>query len=96
MGYVYNDLRFSLDEKSQTNILALYSTKDDNILSYPISWNTIDDLKVFDILDSQTINNLYYTALATKKSYLDSGTILKNRVRLANTIEDVDLINDNR
>lgn len=96
LGYTYNGLKFSLSEKAQTNILALYSTKDDNVLSYPISLNTIDDLSVFNINDSQTISNIYYTALATKKTFLDSGSVIKNKIRLAQTVAEVDLINDNR
>jgi len=96
LGYTYNGLKFSLSEKAQTNILALYSTKDDNVLTFPISWNTIDDLQFFNITDSQTIANIYYTALATKKNCLESGTFLKNQIRLAQTVAEVDLINDNR
>lgn len=96
LGYVYNGLNFSLSEKAQTNILALYSTQNSGVLLYPISWNTINDVEVFQILNSTVINEIYYTALSTKKNHLDSGTILKNIVRSANTVDEIDLIIDNR
>ncbi len=96
LGYIYNGLTFSLSDHAQTNILALYSTKDDGILTYPILWNTIDDLNTFEILDRETISNIYYTALATKKAHLDSGTALKSLIRTSNTIQSINLIIDNR
>ena len=59
-GYTYKGFNFSLSDRAQTNILALYS------------------------------------ALATKKSYLDSGTVLKEQIRAATTQAEVDIINDIR
>lgn len=96
LGYVYNGFAFSLSEKAQTNILALYSTKDDVHLIYPILFNTIDDLNTFEAIDANTIADMYYTALATKKSKLDAGTVLKSQVRDATTVFEVDAIEDNR
>ncbi len=95
-GYVYAGLRFSLSEDAQTNILALYATKDDPVLTYPVTFNTLDDLGYYEAADASIITAMYYSALATKKGYLDSGTILKNQVRLAATVSQVDLIVDNR
>ena len=95
-GYTYNGLQFSLSDRAQTNILALYSTKDDPILSYPIKFNTIDDLNTFNAVNASEIANMYYSALATKKGYLDSGTILKEQIRNATTQTEVDSISDNR
>lgn len=95
-GYTYNGLQFSLSDRAQTNILALYSTKDDPILSYPIKFNTIDDLNTFDAVNASEIANMYYSALATKKGYLDSGTVLKEQIRNATTKTEVDSISDNR
>ena len=96
MGYVYNGFAMSLSEKAQTNILALYSTKDDVHLIYPILFNTKDDLNTFDAADPNTIADMYYTALATKKAKLDSGTVLKSKVRDATTVFEVDAVEDNR
>ena len=95
-GYTYSGLTFSLSEKAQTNILALYSTKDDPVLPYPIVFNTIDDLDSFEAIDAATIANMYYSALATIKGRIDSGTVLKDQIRNATTVAEVDLIQDNR
>ena len=95
-GYTYSGFKFSLSDRAQTNILALYSTKDDPILIYPIKFNTIDDLDTFEAVNASDIANLYYSALATKKSYLDSGTVLKEQIRAATTQSGVNSIIDNR
>ncbi len=95
-GYTYKGFNFSLSDRAQTNILALYSTKDDPILIYPIKFNTIDDLNTFDAVNASDIANMYYSALATKKSYLDSGTVLKEQIRAATTRAAVDIISDIR
>jgi hypothetical protein len=95
-GYSYSGFNFSLSDRAQTNILALYSTKDDPVLSYPIKFNTIDDLNTFDAVNASEIANMYYSALATKKGYLDSGTVLKEQIRNATTQTEVDSISDNR
>jgi hypothetical protein len=96
LGYSYSGNTFSLSEKAQTNILALYSTRDDENLSYPILFNTKDDLDTFEAVDSQAISNMYYSALATKKAHLDSGTILKDQIRSASTIAEIDSVQDDR
>jgi len=94
-GYTYSGFSFSLSDRAQTNILALYSTKDDPILVYPIKFNT-DDLNTFDAVNASEIANMYYSALATKKIFLDSGTGLKDQIRNAITQNEIDSINDNR
>ena len=96
LGYTYSGHTFSLSEKAQTNILALYSTKDDPHLIYPILFNTKDDLDTFVVVDANEISNMYFTALATKKAHLDSGTVLKDQIRNAVTIAEIDAIQDNR
>jgi hypothetical protein len=95
----YKDLRyteFSLSPNAQTNILALDNTRDDPALSYPITYNTIDDLDTYNVIDSTDLHNMYLTALATKKGWVDSGTNLKTSIRDAATKADVDAIIDNR
>jgi hypothetical protein len=96
VGYTYAGLTFSLSEKAQTNILALYSTKDDPVLPYPLVFNTIDDLNSFEAIDATTIANMYYSALATVKGRIDSGTVFKDQIRNATTVAEVDAIQDTR
>jgi len=78
----------------QTNILALHTSK--NELTYPINFNTIDHLYLFSCLDSATIEQMYLTALETKKSYLDGETALITQVRDCLTKAEIDSIIDNR
>jgi len=95
-GFTYQGKMFSLSANAQTNILALDNTRDDSALSYPITYNTIDDLDSYNVVDSTDLHNMYLTALVTKKGHVDSGTTLKNNIRIAINESEVDLIVDNR
>lgn len=95
-GYVFLSKSFSLSTNAQTNILALYATKDNPALSYPIKFNTKDDAETINLTDAQLVEGMYLTALATKKAHLDSGTVLKDQIRAAATKENVDLVVDTR
>jgi len=95
-GYTFAGKQFSLSANAQTNILALYTTKDHPAISYPISYNTKDDEEVFNIPDASTLEGMYLTALGTKKAYLDSGTSIKEAIRAAITKAEVDAIIDPR
>lgn len=96
LGFSYAGKVFSLSANAQTNILALDNTRDDPALSYPIEYSTIDDLDNYFVQNSTDLHNMYLTALATKKSWVDSGTTLKDSVRTATTHAEVDTIIDNR
>ena len=102
LGYVHSGLVFPLTREAegdytqdpQTNILALFATRSD--LTYPIDFNTINGLNVYSCPDAATIEAMYMTALATKKSHLDSGTVLNNLVRAATTKAEVFAVTDLR
>ena len=96
LGFSYASKVFSLSANAQTNILALDNTKDDPALSYPIGYSTKDDSEHYDVVDATDLHNMYLTALATKKSWVDSGTVLKDAVRAAIDENAVSLIIDNR
>jgi len=95
-GFVYATLTFSLSQNAQINILALDETRDDPALTYPIVYNTIDDLDSYDVVDATDLHTMYLTALATKKGVMDSGTALKQQIRDAVDIAAVNAIEDNR
>jgi putative salt-induced outer membrane protein YdiY len=95
-GYVYATKTFSLSSNAQTNILALDATRDDPAITYPITYTTLDDLDTYDITDATDMHSMYLTALATKKTHLDSGSALKTSIRDAVDRAAVDLIIDNR
>jgi hypothetical protein len=95
-GFIYQSKTFSLSTTAQINILGLDEVRNDPALTYPIIYNTIDDLETYDIIDATNLHNMYLSALATKKGILDSGTNLKNSVRNCTTEAEVDAIIDNR
>jgi len=101
-GYVFAGKTFALSRNidgvymtdPQTNILALHTSKDD--LTYPIIFNTIDGFDYFSCPDGATIEAMYLTALATKKAYEDSATLLVQSVTAATTRSQVENIIDPR
>lgn len=93
-GFTYGGKAFSLSTSAQTNITNTFLAKD--ILTYPVEWNTKDDSEVINIADATEMTAFYQTALATVKGRLDSGTALKNQVRGAASIPELELIVDNR
>ena len=95
-GFTYQNKVFSLSQNAQINILAINETREDPALSYPIIYNTIDDLDSYSVTDATDLHNMYLTALGTKKGVVDSGTALKDSVRIAVNETEVELIIDNR
>lgn len=93
-GFTYQGKVFSLSTNAQINISALNQTRND--LTYPVTYNTIDDIDTYDVVDAADMNAMYMAALATKKAVLDGGTSLKTQVRQATTKEEVDAVIDNR
>lgn len=93
-GFTYQGKAFSLSTNAQINISALNQTRND--LTYPVTYNTIDDIDTYDVVDAADMNAMYMAALATKKAVLDGGTSLKTQVRQATTKEEVDAVIDNR
>ena len=93
-GFTYQGKAFSLSTNAQINISALNQTRND--LTYPVTYNTIDDTDTYDVVDAADMNAMYMAALAAKKAVLDGGTSLKTQVRQATTKEEVDAVIDNR
>jgi hypothetical protein len=95
-GYQHLGYEFPLNEQDQTNLIALYSTKDDPVLVYPITVSTKDDLEKITLYTSSDVCSIYYAALASKKGHLESGLLLKNQVRSCTTFNQVENIIDPR
>jgi hypothetical protein len=95
-GFVYAGKRFSLSLPSQSKMIGVHQIKDNPSLVYPLVWNTDDDLDVISIASADDLDQFYLTALATIRSHLDTGTSLKDAVRLAATVDDVSAAVDNR
>jgi len=95
-GYTYASKQFSLSSNAQTNILAMDTNRVDPAITYPITFNTIDDQDTYDVANATDMHGMFLTALGTKKAILDSGTALKNSVRAAVDKAGVDAVVDNR
>ncbi len=93
-GFVYAQITFSLSANAQNNLLGVYSAKE--LLTYPFKWSAKDDSSTYDIADATEMATFFMTALATKKSHQDSGTVLKVQVQAATTISEIKAIIDNR
>jgi len=95
-GFSYLSKQFSLSAMAQSTWTGLYAIKDEPALVYPVKANTIDDNDFLEIKDSDEVRVFYMTAVATYRAHLDSGTALKDKVRVASTIDEVNAIEDNR
>ena len=95
-GFSYAGKVFSMSMNAQINIEALNSSRNDPAITYPIEYSTLDDNDNYFVQDATDIHNMYLTALGTKKSYVDSGTVLKDAIRAAINAVEVSQIIDNR
>jgi hypothetical protein len=93
-GYSYSGLIFPLSSNGQINLTAIFSTRD--FIPYPVTFNNIDDTKIYNIVDASDVFNIYMTALGTKKAHLDSGTALKIQIESSTTDAEIAAIIDNR
>jgi hypothetical protein len=97
LGYSYAGKQFSLSSNAQRWLSGLKAGLD--LLApgdYPLRINTIDDSDNYDISDENDAKALFGTALATIKAHLASGTALKDSVRAATTVAEVDAVVDSR
>ena len=95
-GFVYASKPFSLSLPAQSKMIGTHQIKDHPALAYPLKWNTKDDDDAYELQDAAELDAFYLTGLATIRSYLDSGTALKDLVRAAATVADVNAVEDLR
>lgn len=95
-GFVYGSKAFSLSLPSQAKMMGTHQVKDHPALTYPIKWNSKDDLDFYELQNAADLESFYLTGLGTVRAHLDSGTALKDQVRAALTIADVAAIVDTR
>lgn len=95
-GFAYGPKRFSLSAQAQTTYTGLYAIRDEPILTFPVTINTLDDSGYQQLADGAAIRVFYLTAVGTYRAHLDSGTALKDQVRAAATLAAVEAIQDIR
>lgn len=87
---------FSLSTKGQASLLGLEAARDDPAFTYPVNWNSKNDKAKQALADTTSAHGFFMTALGTVRGHLDGGTALKDDVRAAATVAEVDAILDNR
>ncbi len=95
-GFVYSSKTFSLSDAAQNRLMGIHQVRDDAATTYPIRWNTLDDGDVLELADSAAVHSFYLQALGTYRAHVDGGTALKDQVRAAATIAEVDAVTDSR
>lgn len=98
-GFEYSNKIFSLSNHAQSYWNGLGNLISNKLLldgDFPLRINTIDDIDIYDIKDTDDALMIFATAAAKVKSHLTSGTALKDKIREASTIKEIDLIIDLR
>lgn len=95
-GFTYASKQFSLSLPAQLKMTGTHQIKDDPALTYPLDWNTIDDLDVYAIANAADLDGFFLTGVGTLRYQLDSGTALKDAVRAATDVAGVDAVADTR
>jgi hypothetical protein len=99
-GFQYAGRIFSLSSNAQSYWNGLGNLAANGLLTepddFPLTINTLDDSDTYDISSIADAVTIFATAAATVKTHLANGTSLKNQVRSATTISEVDAIVDNR
>lgn len=95
-GFSFAGKVFSLSLSAQSTYGGLYMIREEPSLSFPVNVNTIDDLDVHPLANSEEIRSFYLSAVATYRAHLDDGTALKDLVRSALTTAEVAAVMDNR
>ena len=95
-GFTYSSNQFSLSVEAQSKMTGAHGVRSDPALSYPIEWNTIDDLATISIATPAALDAFYLTGVGAARTHLDSGTALKDDVRAAATITAVEAVTDTR
>ena len=95
-GFTYASKVFSLSLASQSKMMGTHQIKDDVNLTYPLKWNTIDDLDAHELANAAALDGFYLTGVGTMRTHVDGGTTLKDSVRAAATVAAVNAITDTR
>lgn len=93
-GFTYAGKTFSLSLTAQNKIIGLYVSR--AMQSFPIRFNTIDDVDAVDLETAEDIEAMFVAAAVALRTAVDSGTAIKDLVRSADTVEDVLAVEDNR
>ncbi len=93
-GFPYRKTFFSLSNESQQRMLTMLMVSDS--ISYPVHVNSVDDSGKIELRSPEEARSFVSHGLMAIRHYVDSGTVLKDKVRQAKAIEDVASVLDDR
>ncbi len=94
-GFLHLGKLFSASKVAQSNADSMYAKRED-LSIYPIRWSTLDNLDAISIDDVVEMDAFHADMMAHVRGHYDSGNTLKDQVRAANTIQEVDDVEDTR
>lgn len=94
LGFEWEGARYSLTMEAQAKLLGFLVGRD--VLYYPIRYNSIDDESFVDIPDKDVALQFVFHAMGTARAILDSGTDIKDSIRSATSVDEIDAANDPR
>jgi hypothetical protein len=95
-GFIYNSKVFSLSRYMQLNLANAVQLSNMQILTFPLTFSTIDDTGNEILSNPSMLNSFYAIAYGTVGQILTSGGDLKQQVREATTIQAIKTVQDNR
>jgi hypothetical protein len=95
-GFTWSSAQFSNSLFGQSKVDGAYAAKDLTEFTYPIVWNSMDNMTTVSIPDAATMQQFFLAALGTIRAHLDSATPLKDQVRAASTVQAVEAVVDTR
>lgn len=93
-GMTFSGSVFSLSIYAQARYVSMLTAK--QYLGYPLEINSLDDNTSVSLTNETEVVMFCLTALAYVRDQVDSGTVLKDQVRVATTVEDLEAIVDTR
>jgi hypothetical protein len=96
-GFLFAGKVHSLSDNAQKTLLGLDQLRNDSMMTYPVKVNALNDADGSAVLaDANDVHAFFLTAIGTVRTHWDSGTVLKDAVRDATTVDAVKAIADNR
>lgn len=90
-GFTYNGKVFNLSIESQVKFEAWANA---SLTSATV--NTLDELESYDLADAAAVTAFATACRDALKAILDGGTTLKDQVRVATTVAEVEAVTDSR
>lgn len=92
-GFSYSGKQFSLSTNAQIKWSGLLASKD--LMSYPLTVPTIDNTAYYSVQDASEVETIWRAATSTVKDHVSAGTVAKQNVLAANTVDAANLAKQN-